>query len=80
MSIKSLTAIFSEALGLPKDKIDENLTYNSLPEWDSISHMGLIAAIDHEYSIMMDTHDIINLSSFKKAKEILAKYEVVGVC
>ncbi|ACM92125.1 hypothetical protein NAMH_1601 [Nautilia profundicola AmH] len=36
--------------------------------------MTLVAAIEDEFDIMLDTDDIIDMSSFAKAKEIVAKY------
>lgn len=51
----------------------ENLEYQGIPEWDSVGHMGLIAAIEDSFDIMMDTDDIIELNSFEKGKEILSK-------
>ena len=38
--------------------------------------MSLVAALEDEFDIMIDTDDIIDLSSFEKGKEILAKYGV----
>jgi acyl carrier protein len=73
-----LIGIFSEILNLNKDQIVDELEYNGIPEWDSISHMALVAAIDDEFEIMLDTDDVIDMSSFKKAKEILLKYEVTN--
>ncbi|MNR62464.1 hypothetical protein D3C85_1844960 [compost metagenome] len=54
----------------------DSLAYNSIEQWDSIAHMTLIAAIDEGFDIMMDTDDVIDLSSYAKAKEILGKYGV----
>lgn len=54
----------------------EGLTYQSIPSWDSVGHMSLIAALEEAFDIMMDTDDIIDLSSFEKGKEILEKYDV----
>jgi len=54
----------------------ENLTYQSISSWDSVGHMGLIAALEEEFDIMMDTDDIIDLSSYEKGKEILKKYDI----
>ena len=51
----------------------EKLVYQGITEWDSVGHMGLIAAIEDAFDIMMDTDDIIDLSSFEKGKEILIK-------
>lgn len=38
--------------------------------------MGLVAAIEDAFDIMMDTDDIIEFSSFEKGMEILRKYDV----
>ncbi len=38
--------------------------------------MSLISALEDTFDIMMDTDDIIDLSSFEKGKEILSKYDV----
>lgn len=52
------------------------LEYQSIPAWDSVGHMSLVAEIEDTFDIMMDTDDIIDFSSFTKGKEILAKYDV----
>ena len=52
------------------------LKYQDIPAWDSVGHMTLVAALEEAFDIMMDTDDIIDLSSFEKGKEILAKYDV----
>lgn len=54
----------------------EGLKYQDIPSWDSVGHMSLVAALEEAFDIMMDTEDIIDLSSFEKGKEILAKYDV----
>lgn len=66
---------FMEALNVEAGQL-AGLTYQSVTEWDSVGHMGLIAALESAFDIMMDTDDIIDLSSFEKGKEILKKYDV----
>lgn len=58
----------------PPDTI--GLKYQDIPAWDSVGHMTLVSALEEAFDIMMDTDDIIDLSSFEKGKEILAKYDV----
>lgn len=62
---------FVEALEINKDQV-EGLEYQAVPEWDSVGHMSLIAAIEDAFDIMMDTDDIIDFSSFEQGKEILS--------
>lgn len=73
---EKLRKIFSEALNIKIETVTDSLEYNSIPEWDSVAHMSLVAAIDGGFEIMLDTDDVIDMSSFAKAKEILAKYDV----
>ncbi len=68
---------FVSALGVDQSIIIDSLEYNTIPQWDSVAHMALIAALEEEFDIMMDTDDIIDMSSVAKAKEIVSKYDVV---
>lgn len=52
------------------------MVYQSIPEWDSVSHMILINEIESTFDISIETDDVIDMSSFAKAKEILNKYNV----
>lgn len=65
---------FVQALEISEDQV-VGLKYQDIPEWDSVGHMSLIAEIEEAFDIMMDTDDIIDLSSFEKGIEILAKDE-----
>ncbi len=67
---------FASSLNILKESISDELQYNTISEWDSVAHMSLIAEIEDKFEIMLDTDDIIDLSSFAKAKEILKKYEI----
>jgi len=68
--------IFIKSLSIDNKKFNENIKYNEIPEWDSIGHMTLIAALEEEYKINFETDDIVDFSSFKKGMEILKKYKV----
>ena len=63
---------FVKGLELSDENV-EQLEYQSIPAWDSVGHMSLISAIEEAFDIMMDTDDIIDLSSFEKGKAILSK-------
>ena len=73
---EKLRQVFAEALEIDKKIVVDSLEYNSIPQWDSVAHMSLVAAIDDGFDVMMETDDVIDMSSFGKAKEILKKYGV----
>lgn len=66
---------FTDSLLIKKDVL-KDLTYSSIPEWDSIGHMTLIADLEKTFNITMETDDIIDLGSYKKGIEILKKYKI----
>lgn len=70
-----LEQVFADALGIDVGAVSDALTYNSIPQWDSVAHMGLIAQLEDHYGVLLDTDDIIDMSSVAKARAILAKYE-----
>ena len=65
---------FSRVLGLQAERITDDLRYATIPEWDSIAHMSVIAALEDAFGIMIDMDDVIDMSSVGKAREIIAKY------
>ena len=67
--------VFMKSFSVEEAALD-GLVYNSIPTWDSVGHMQMIAALEEAFDIMMETEDIIDFSSFKKGFEILAKYQV----
>lgn len=73
---EKLTKAFSSALMISEDQIVDGLKYQSIPEWDSVSHMVLITELEDSFDISLDTEDVIDMSSVAKAKEILFKYNI----
>ena len=69
--------VFIDSFSITADQLNENLVYQSVQQWDSIGHMGMVAALEEAFDIMMETDDIIDFGSYAKGIEILAKYNVV---
>lgn len=65
---------FVECFGISPDIVVDDLEYASIPQWDSVAHMSLIVGLEDEFDIMIEIDDVIDMSSFKKAKEIVSKY------
>lgn len=71
---EKLKQVFRLSFALSGEVDVATLEYRGAKEWDSLGHMQLVAAIENEFSIMMETDDILNMSSFDKAVEIVGKY------
>jgi acyl carrier protein len=77
MNIETYTKCFMQGLNIEDLSVLENLEYNSIPEWDSIGHMSLIAQLEETFNITLDTNEVIDFSSYKVGLEILRKHNIV---
>lgn len=73
-NLEKYTQVFMDTFEVSAEEAAA-LKYQDIDAWDSVGHMGLIAALEDAFEIMMDTDDIIDFDSFEKGKEILAKEE-----
>lgn len=71
-----LNTIISKALLIEPARVTDDLRYNSIPEWDSVAHMALVADLEDTYGVMLETDDIVGMSSVAKIRETLGKYDV----
>jgi acyl carrier protein len=66
--------VFSDTLGISPEMVCDDLSFNKIRQWDSVAHLALIAALEVAFDIFIDIQDVIDMSSFAKAKEIVARY------
>ncbi len=71
-NVEKYNQIFMDTFEISEDQL-ATLNYQDIPAWDSVGHMSLIAALEEAFDIMMETDDIIDLSSYEKGMEVLAK-------
>lgn len=68
---QQLRAVFVDALELGEDVEVEKLEYRGIEAWDSVGHMTLVAAIEDEFDVQLDTDQVLDLSSFKVALDLV---------
>lgn len=68
--------IYITIFSISQNDLGKELKYNSIPAWDSIGHMSLIAELEEEFDVMLEMDDIIDFSSYNKGLETLQKYGV----
>ena len=76
-NIEKYTKVFVDTFKINKKKLSKNIKYNSIPEWDSVGHMAMIAKLEKSFKISMEMDDIIDFSSFNEGKKILKKYKII---
>ena len=73
---KKYEKVFMDSFSISKDKLKKDLKYNTIPQWDSVGHMSMIAALEDAFNITFEMDDIIDFSSFAEGKKILKKYKI----
>ena len=73
---EKLKDTFATALAIDRALVTDGLQYNTIRQWDSVAHMGVVAAVEEAFGVMLDTDDIVEMSSVAKTREILTKYDV----
>lgn len=71
---EKLETAFATGLGLPATTDFPSLEYRKIPEWDSVAHMQLVMEIENTFDIMLPTEDVLALSSFAVAIDIVTRH------
>ena len=64
--------VFCNVMQVGEEKLVD-LKFKESDYWDSVGHMTLIAALEDEFDIMLETEDMMSLKSYNEGKEILSK-------
>ncbi len=67
---------FIEVLSLDLDQLNEKLEYQSVPTWDSVAHMTLMAELEDIFDIELEMDDIVDFVTYMTGFETMRKYGV----
>lgn len=65
--------VFKDVLEIDGDVDPKQLKYNETKNWGSLAHITLVSALESEFDIMLDPEDILAMSNYEKAVEIVRK-------
>ena len=68
--------IFIEVFEINLSDLTDDLEYQSIPSWDSVGHMSLMAELEDGFDIMLEMDDIVDFGSYKTGIETMKKYGV----
>lgn len=69
---KRLNAVFCEVFEDSSIEIYDEMTANDLDEWDSVAHISLVLAVEHEFKISLNAADIGELVNVGAMLDLLA--------
>lgn len=75
-NIEKYNQAFIDVFGVEESALGSNFNKDSVDGWDSVHQLNIIALLEESFDIMLDPEDIMELTSYEKGKELMAKYEV----
>lgn len=70
-NLERYNKVFCEIMQVGEDQLG-GLKFKESEYWDSVGHMSLIAAIEDEFDIMLETEDMMSIDSYEQGKTILS--------
>ena len=67
----ALSEIFVREIRLHPEDFTEELSYNSIPEWDSQAHILLVIAIEEKFGIDIEQDEVVRMTSVRKILDLL---------
>lgn len=75
-NLERLNKIFCEVFSVEQIDLNSEFNKENVEGWDSVRQLSLTTSVEDEFDIMLDAEDILEFTSYEKAKQLLAKYEI----
>lgn len=76
--ISELTSVFQEVFGDNELKIDRTTSAADIEQWDSLTHIELIVAVEQRFNIRFQSMDLKKLENVGDLADLVQK-KVTGV-
>jgi len=70
--------IMSRVFGVNQALLDTHSSPDSIPGWDSINHLNLIAGLEEEFGVKIRTEDAMEMADVTCILEVLKKLDHNG--
>lgn len=56
--------------------LNDTFSRDNVENWDSLAHLSLVGEIEDAFDIMLETDEILNLSSYQAGIEVLKNHDI----
>jgi len=56
------------------DKVSDEVTSDTVENWDSLNHLRLVTALESEFGISLTMDEINNMTNYPKIVELVTKH------
>ena len=74
--IMSIEAVVARTFNLDPSEVTDELSRETVEEWDSMGHLSLITGLEEEYKVSFAIADAMEINSVQDIKRILRDYGV----
>lgn len=74
MANHKLVEVISSILEIPPETVNEKLSVDTCPSWDSMNHMNLILALEEVYGVKISDEIALELLSFKNIEDYISTH------
>jgi len=69
-----LRALVAEALGADPREITETASQSTLPEWTSLAHLTLMAAVEGEFGVRFTMDEMSSATDFPRLCQVIERH------
>jgi acyl carrier protein len=66
-----LAEVVANALRVDPAALNDDLEFNSIPEWDSVNHVALILSLEEAYGLTISDEQIVTLTRYGTIREFI---------
>jgi acyl carrier protein len=66
-----LAEVVANALRVDPAALNDDLEFNSIPEWDSVNHVALILSLEETYGLTISDEQIVTLTRYRTIREFI---------
>ena len=74
---KKLKTILVKILLMDESKISDEMSRNTVKEWDSMAHLMLISELESTFEVTLDDDDIMEIQTVADIKNALKKVGII---
>ena len=67
-----ISRLVATTLGIPIERVTDDLAFSEVAEWDSLNHVNLMLALEGALHIEIDEDQMVELTTVKAIREFAA--------
>ena len=69
-------SIVAQTLEIPLEQVSAELAVGSIPQWDSLGHLGIVSALEEAFSISFDVDELFEVENVGDFIDLIDKQDL----